>query len=110
MEDALKRNVRVRIIYGIGGQMDTDNERLSRSQAVISGLCHSFQKYGDLFTVRLDNAHEKLLLCDDSFMLVGSFNLLSFDGNYEQDTRKEMMYYFENPEQVTKARNTYFDF
>jgi hypothetical protein len=110
MESALKRNVRIRIIYGISGKSESEQERLSRSQETVSAICRRFEKYGDLFAVELDNTHEKLLLCDDSFMLVGSYNLLSFNGKYDEETRKEMMYYFENPQLIKATRKRCFHF
>ena len=108
MEDALKRSVRIRIIYGITGTGEGSRERQERSKVIIDELSARFQQYGTLFGAMLDNTHEKLLLCDETFMMVSSFNLLSFDGKYGAITRKEMMYYIENPNQIRQIRNAYF--
>ena len=57
------------------------------------------------------NTHEKILLCDDKYVLIGSYNLLSFNGDYKgDDLRSECMQYQENKKHIEELRKEYFDF
>lgn len=109
MERALQRKVKIQIVYGIMGNSELADNRLARSKSVMAELQKRFQEHGEFFSTRLDNTHEKLLLCDENFMAFGSCNLLSFDGKYDKpNTRNEMMYYSENPEHIRQTRKRYF--
>lgn len=110
MENALKRGVSLKIIYGIDGSSDSSMKRKSESQAIINDLSKRYKKYGSKFKARLDNTHEKLLLCDDKYFLIGSYNLLSFGGDYKDDTRKEIMMYQETKPVILSLRNKLFSF
>ena len=52
-----------------------------------------------------------LLICDDKYYLAGSFNFLSFKGDYSApNTRHEGADYSENKEQIKLKREMYFNF
>lgn len=110
MEKALQKNVTIKILYGINGANDSYKERLNTSETIATELSHRFKRYDKLFKIQKDNTHEKILLCDERFYMVGSFNLLSFAGNFRANTRREIMLYSENPELIKKLRETYFHF
>ena len=111
MERALKRNVNIKIAYGIdSGSNHSKDNRNNRSRQVVEELQHYFKKYDLYFKARSVNTHVKLLLCDDKFCMIGSYNLLSFKGDYGSDTREEIMHYSENPVYIKELRKRYFDF
>jgi hypothetical protein len=107
-ESALQRNVRIRIIYGIG---DADNPRSMQSDGIADDLKTRFAHFSDLFKIKKGNTHYKLLLCDDGFEVSGSFNFLSNRGDYTDESAwDEGADYSEDSIQVMMKRRTYFDF
>ena len=43
------------------------------------------KQYADLFHLKEGNDHSKIVICDEEFMILGSFNWLSFGGNADRD-------------------------
>lgn len=108
LEDTLNRNVTIKILYGIG---ENNDERNKKSESIASLLINKFEKYRNLFKIKKDNIHYKLLLCDDKYLISGSFNFLSFKGDYEgYDNRIEGAEYIENKEDIYLKRNIYFNY
>lgn len=108
LENTLKRNVTIKILYGIG---ENDDYRNKKSENIASSLISRFKKYGNLFKIKKDNIHYKLLLCDDKYLISGSFNFLSFKGDYEgYDNRAEGAEYIENKEDINLKRKIYFNY
>nr|WP_302416653.1 phospholipase D-like domain-containing protein [uncultured Romboutsia sp.] len=93
IENALKRNVKVIICYGIADQKDKDSESAVK-------LLRDIQNKGNygknLYIIKLGNTHEKVLICDDKFMVTTSFNWLSFKGDPKRGFRQETGIYLEN--------------
>ena len=103
MKAALDRGVSIRIIYGYeGGDLEEESIKLSKN------LEQYFHNYNNSFKIRRVNTHEKLLICDELFFLIGSYNLLSFSGKYGHRTRNEMMLYSEDIEILRQLRKKYF--
>lgn len=86
LRQALQREVLVKIAYGIGGDSE---ERNAKSMAMISYMQEHFKSFGSLFRVKHQNSHAKLLICDTKFYIIGSYNFLSFYGNYGNETTQE---------------------
>lgn len=108
LENALKRNVTIKILYGIG---ENNDERNKKSEKIASSLISKFQKYGKLFRIKKDNIHYKLLLCDEKFLISGSYNFLSFKGDYDgNDNRIEGAEYIENKDDINLKRKRYFNY
>lgn len=108
MESILIRNVKLKIIYGIGLDNDIRNQK---SDQVACKLKKRFRKYGDLFKIKKSNTHYKLLLCDDKFAISGSFNFLSFKGEYDKDdNRDEGAEFIIDKENIEEKREFYFKF
>ena len=105
MENAFKRGVVIKLVYGYEGG---NSEK--QSHEVAEKLKTKFKNYEKLFQIKQVNTHEKLLLCDDIFFLIGSFNLLSFDGKYNEQTRKEMMLCSNESKILRDLRWTHFNF
>lgn len=106
MESALKRGVKIKILYGIG-----NDDRSKKTDIMAEQLIQCFSKYDKLFTMKKTNTHYKLLICDDKFAISGSYNLLSFRGDYDyNDNRSEGAEYINNKETIIKRREYYFNF
>ncbi len=98
IKNALQRNTKVIIGYGF------PEKEYSNDKKVLD-LLKSFQnepngKY--LYLKELGDTHDKVLIKDDEFMVITSFNWLSFKG---VGTRKETGYYTENKEAITKMKH-----
>lgn len=93
IESALKRNVKVIICYGIADGKDKDSEYAVKLLRDIQGK-GIFGK--NLNIVKLGNTHEKVLICDNKFMVTTSFNWLSFKGDPKRGFRQETGIYLEN--------------
>ncbi len=110
MEEALKRGVKLKIIYGIG----TDHQAFSstrnvQSEDVAEYLRKRFEQYGSLFFIRRDNSHYKLCLCDELYKLEGGFNYLSFPANYDdENTWKEGSPFGRDVNEIRHLRSLYF--
>ncbi len=108
--DALRRGVRLRIGYGIGqNNPGSDAERKRRNaRDVISKI----EKYaGDAPKELLDIAnvletHEKILICDNSFGVMGSFNWLSYRGDIDEGYRRETGVLLKDRESVQRLIQT----
>lgn len=113
IQKALERKVTVKIVYGIkgNGSSNGDNDRNERSKYLAENMKESFRKYGEKFKIIEGNTHSKIVLCDDKFSLIGSYNFLSFEGRYDnKDTRDETVVYHENKEVIQELRNREFNF
>ena len=120
--EALSRGVAVRILYGIkdddsgkdagkknAGSMSKKN---LWTQQNIADMKKRFARYGDLFRAKKTNTHAKLLIADDKYYFIGSYNLFSFRGEYEtsDNLREEIGDYAEDPQMIKFYKRRYFEF
>jgi uncharacterized protein (DUF697 family) len=117
MEKALDRGVTLKILYGLHERSDQQKERLNRTTQVIEEMRIWFRPYGGLFRARdiaethnPSGTHGKLFICDESFYLLGSFNFLSFDGDYEDGGREEIAEMSRDIDLLRWYRKRYFSF
>ena len=109
IERLLENGVVVKILYGIkerskGKGID------SETRDVAAMLEERFSKYRN-FHMEETNSHGKMLLCDNRFYLMTSYNFLSFAGNYSQaHTRGETGIRSENERNIEELREEYFMF
>ena len=80
LDQALRtqRRLRVVISYGIekdAGQTDPKAKNQRDAKKKLNGLGNRHQ--GRLRTVELGNTHEKIVVCDDRYAILTSFNWLS---------------------------------
>ena len=111
MEKLLERGVKIYIRYGIYEENEGyDKGRLIKSRQVADMLKERFLAYRGQFTIIEDNIHYKLVLCDEKFMLEGSYNYLSFDGDYNSNkkTRKEGSSFVTDKNYIREQRERYF--
>lgn len=80
MESALKNGVNIYINYGISnkGKEDIDKD----AQKYFNELN---KKYKNLHIHSNSNTHSKILICDDKWVVTGSFNWLSYDGSDDRN-------------------------
>lgn len=82
IESALKKGIKIHIKYGLKPRNKTDKPPIDTESTKL------FTKWGKEyphFQTNTDNNHSKILICDDSFMIIGSFNWLSFGGLADKD-------------------------
>jgi phosphatidylserine/phosphatidylglycerophosphate/cardiolipin synthase-like enzyme len=114
IQGALRKGVKVKILYGIGKNENSDNEisksRGKRSEEIAQKLEQDFQIYGHTFKIKKRDTHSKILICDNKFAIIGSYNFLSFSGEYEKDTRDEIAAVTTDLRTINKLRTQEFDF
>lgn len=105
---ALRRGVHIFIGWGYP---DDDrnpvkaelNESMRRALEQIAKESHR----GLLHVTKLGDTHEKVLLSDRKFMVITSFNWLSFRGDPERGLRQETGVYLEIPERIDEAASVF---
>lgn len=115
MELALKRGVDVKIVYGIGtdkGYKATDNRAIT-SKKVAKDLKRKWLKkgYPGKIKLRVSNTHFKLLMCDEIFLVIGSYNFLSNQGKFgEAGSWHEAGEYAEDKDRIRQLKEIHFSF
>jgi hypothetical protein len=99
IEKAVQRKTRVVIGYGISEKEDSD-------KWIINSLNNiKEKKYGEyLELIRLSNTHEKVLIKDNEFMVITSFNWLSFKGDPKRGFRQETGFYTESKDAIAQMK------
>lgn len=98
IKKALRRNVRVIIGYGIGENTEHDKKSLDRLFKIKSDKVGS-----NLTLVDLSNTHEKVLLVDSKYVVITSFNWLSFKGDPSREFRQETGVYTESSQMINET-------
>lgn len=99
IERALQRKTQVIIGYGISEKEDSDKWILQRLSHIQN------KRYGNnLHLVRLSNTHEKVLIKDNEYMVITSFNWLSFKGDPNKGFRQETGYYTESKDAIKQMK------
>jgi phosphatidylserine/phosphatidylglycerophosphate/cardiolipin synthase-like enzyme len=106
LESALQRGVEVRILYGLSDPSPYNDD----TKNLAAQLQQRWNRYGPLFKMRHGNTHIKSFICDDDFLLVGSFNFLSFAGEYNSGTRSEMVVKIRDKKAIHNLRAQMFEF
>lgn len=119
IHNAIKTGIKVKIVYGIGkneksynekNYKDKSNSRNKDSKEIAQLLEKSFKQYEDTFKIKRGDTHSKVLICDNKFAIIGSFNFLSFDGKYEYDTREELAVVTTDQRTINELRSKEFNF
>ncbi|MDP3385952.1 MAG: phospholipase D-like domain-containing protein [Eubacteriales bacterium] len=106
MDEALCRGVKIKIMYGIG---DGEDERSSTSEETVEMLKRRFEIDGENLSFKRGNTHVKLLLCDDKYWMLGSYNFLSFAGDYKgNDLRGEAVTFDVDTKAIVQSRLQFF--
>lgn len=103
---AISRGVKIKICYGIGKEV-SDNRQIE-TERTVEMLKKRFSDTKLLFFNK-GNTHIKYLICDDKYMMTGSYNLLSFAADYvDDDVRDEGMDYITDKAQIRQRRELLF--
>ncbi len=84
VREAAERNVRIFVGYGLGRDHEKPEDRRARLQLEAIG-----QDYNSFVLRRLGDTHAKILIKDDEFFVISSFNWLSFRGDPNRTFREE---------------------
>ena len=113
IEKALKRGVDIKIVYGIGMDKGAKDARAVTSEKVAEDLKKRWLKKGYPGKVKLhvSNTHFKLLMCDEKYLIVGSYNFLSNQGKFgETGSWHEAGEYAEDTERIRQLKEIHFSF
>jgi hypothetical protein len=95
LEAALQRGVQVYIGFGINDDSDERN-----NNEAVSDLYRLARRFKNFKLVHLGDTHAKVLLCDSTFVITGSFNWLSFRGDPNWKPRDEQSWYIGVPDKI----------
>lgn len=106
----LDRGATLKIAYGISNHSyNREDSRNIMADSVARDLRNKFKKYGAKFQIQKVSTHHKLLICDNSFYVQGSYNLLSNQGNFEDPSMwHEGAEYSEDPVMINTLKTRYF--
>ena len=79
----MKRGIDVYIGHGFGDPDRREEKTVEKLKRIARG------KKGRLKLYRIGDVHSKVLICDDHFMVISSFNWLSFAGDSKRGSRVE---------------------
>jgi hypothetical protein len=102
LENALKRQVHVTIIYGFEGSKKGKSDIDQKTEKYFSQLKKRYKER--LLIKETKGNHAKVIICDDKFMVVTSFNWLSFKGDKSRPLRTEYGTILKNQEEIAKMR------
>ena len=86
-----RRALQVAIGYGIGGDDARRHDWTARDQQSALRRLHQVgsRSRGRLRVVEIGNTHEKVVVCDDRYAIISSFNWLSFNPRPGKGIRRE---------------------
>lgn len=104
IQKAVEKGVKVTIRYGMKPRNRFDKVGIdSESKTFFEKLDKNYFRL-----IKADD-HSKILICDDSFMIMGSFNWLSFGGGNEKDARGETSSINMNQKEIQKQIGKFVD-
>lgn len=113
MENAMKRGVKIKIRYGISHTFASQEDEREVESSEVSK--HLMDIYGDyiaegLLEVKHWNNHYKCVLCDELYMLEGSYNYLSNYNDYTMDPKpfSDGSPFKRDKEEIRYVREVYF--
>lgn len=91
-----------KLYVGYGYPKDTDRKRKMTKQTIDQMR----RKLGtkSFFPVNLADTHEKILICDEQFVVIGSYNWLSFRGDRKRGFTSETSVCIEDPHFVSDMK------
>ena len=109
IERLLENGVVVKILYGI--QERSKGKGVDQETKDVAAVMEArFSKFRN-FHLEETNSHGKMLLCDNRFYIMTSYNFLSFSGDYRRaHTRGETGICSENERNIEDLRKEYFMF
>lgn len=108
LELLLKKDVKVKILYGIGEVNDTNNRDTNE---IVFNLETRFKNFKN-FYIKRTNTHGKIFICDEDFCVISSFNALT-NSNFKKknpNAWEETGILLFNKKRIIDRRKRYFDF
>lgn len=105
LRKAVARGVAVYIGYGIGGK--DEKPQTARDAEALKSLEKLAEAEENFHLVRLGDTHAKILVSDQRYVIIGSFNWLSFKGERKLRFRDERSVYVAMPEQIEEVFVSY---
>lgn len=109
----LERGVRVTILYGIEAEdpkLRSEDPGTKKKEHETERLASMLRRMGQDYPVppriARANTHEKVLICDDRFLILGSFNFLSYRGEPGPGFRNENGLLIEDPDLIKTIRES----
>ncbi|MBD2773219.1 phospholipase D-like domain-containing protein [Iningainema tapete] len=87
LEETLRKNIKVYIRYGIKQKSGWGQQNDSTAIKQLEKLANNYQNFQ---FEKVQNTHRKILVCDDKFGIVTSFNFLSFRADPSLTYRDEV--------------------
>ena len=101
----LSKGVTVKIAYGIDDDKNTKHKN-SITDDIVVYLQSRLKRYPN-FKIKKGNSHSKMLICDNKFLISGSYNWLSYDGKTD---REEGGTVITDKNEIERVRKLKFDF
>lgn len=104
--EAVKRGVKIRLGYGIGNEPTT--AEVERNQMLVRSVQNALSRFIPenvkhlLEIVKTKGTHQKILICDRTFAVTGSFNWLSYLGEQDEGYRNELGTLFRRSNEITE--------
>jgi phosphatidylserine/phosphatidylglycerophosphate/cardiolipin synthase-like enzyme len=100
----VERGTNVFIGYGLG---EDDKPGRDKGDNAIGFLSQLARRHTNLHFRELGDTHAKILLVDDAYAVIGSFNWLSFEGSAKRDFREEMSFRINKREEIERLFQRY---
>ena len=91
--------------YGIG---EDNKPGRDKGLNAIKYLEHLATKHTNLHFHEFGDTHVKILLMDDTYAVMGSFNWLSFEGSSNRDFREELSWRINKKEEIEELFQRFF--
>jgi hypothetical protein len=101
----VEKGVEVFIGYGLGEDDKPGKDKGDYANKFLTQLSKS---HSNLHFHKLGDTHAKILLVDDSYAVIGSFNWLSFEGNARRGFREEMSFRINKQTEIERLFQHYF--
>lgn len=98
IQSALEKGVKITIKYGMQKRSEKDKQEID--EKALAYLNELKAKYANFSLKHGSDDHSKIIICDDEFMIMGSFNWLSFAPR--DDKRSETSTINKNKESIKK--------
>lgn len=96
---AVNRGVKITIGYGISNKTDSDSDVINQLENI------KRKSKGNLVLIAANNTHEKVLIKDDEYIVITSFNWMSFRGNVDWGFRRETGIYLESKDIIKSMKS-----
>lgn len=102
IKKAVERGVHVTIKYGMKPRNRFDKIGIDKESEFFFNKLNK-----EFFSLIKKDDHSKIIICDDDFMIMGSFNWLSFGGGNAPDARGETSSINMNREEIKKQKEKF---